>query len=50
MNSVEFEPRERKVELDTHFNRVDLELVHIESEHSFISPYQVVDNPKERVT
>ena len=36
------------VELDEHYNKVDLEPTHIESEHSFVSPYQVVDSPKER--
>ncbi|MEC5422404.1 hypothetical protein QGM71_02725 [Virgibacillus sp. C22-A2] len=50
MNKVEFDYYKRDVQLDQHFSKVQLEIVHVESEHSFVSPYQVVDNPKERVT
>lgn len=48
MNYAEFELYKTRVAIESYKTYVALELVRVESDFSFVSPYQVTDNPKER--
>lgn len=50
MNDVSVEPYKTNVLVEPYGNYVTLELTRVESEFSFLSPFHIIDNPKERGT
>lgn len=48
MNKVTFEPYVNRAVFELHENKAVCKLVRIQSNFSFVSPFQAVDDPKER--